>query len=223
MADWSMTVAGTALAVLTIVVVVVASPTPASAEHRERTLHMTRVDGAPIGALFDDWVMVPGDKASTTVVANRTGGGVSSLAITLGNGNTRAASAAALPIEENLLITAEVNGLVFRSSAASLMQGDAVFDLGRSTDPAVPIDVTFELPFESGNNTQQQPFDLSLVVTAADVPTSADSRIRETTLPLLPGTGASVRDILIAAGALTMSGLLLLGGRQKRRERQNAS
>ena len=144
--------------------------TGAHAEHENRALHITRVDGSPVGTLFTDWVMVPGDKVSTTVLARRTGHGASSLLITLGDLDDNRDKKSRTAVEEDVVITATANGRKLQSSAADLMKGDVALDLGRSEDPVVPIDVTFELPFSSDNATQQQKLNLSLVVTAADIP-----------------------------------------------------
>jgi LPXTG-motif cell wall-anchored protein len=217
----------------------------AHAEHEDRKLHLTRVDGSPIGTLFDDWLMVPGDKVSTTVLAHRTGDGESSLLITLNDsedGERRPASA----VEKDVTITAEANGHEIRASAAELMKTDGMLDLGRSADPVVPIDITFELPFSSTNATQLQSMHLAVVVVAADMPVSTPEPTEptepttqpstpaapdatasvgglDTVLPFLPNTGASVREILIGAAVLTTLGLILLGGRRKRHESVNPS
>jgi hypothetical protein len=144
-------------AVLTLVAavsLVFVSAGAANASHEERSLQLTRVDGSPVGTLFTDWVMVPGDKVSTTLLAHRTGAGESSLLITLGDSD-HGTKRPATPVEEDVIITAEANGLEIHSSAATLMRSDAALDLGRSSDPVVPITVTFELPFSSSNATQQ--------------------------------------------------------------------
>lgn len=251
-----------------IATLVFVGSTGAHAEHESRALHITRVDGSPVGTLFTDWVMVPGDKVSTTVLARRTGHGASSLLITLGDLDSNRDPASRTAVEEDVVITATANGRQLQSSAAALMKGDVALDLGRSEDRLVPIDVTFELPFSSDNPTQQQNLNLSLVVTAADIPVPAPSPTTpttpspepttpadpadpadpgdpadpagptnpavtvspetpftaaqpgglETVLPFLPGTGASVRDVLIASAVLTTLGLLLLGGRRKTHE-----
>ena len=247
-----------------IAALVFVSSTGAHAEHESRALHITRVDGSPVGTLFTDWVMVPGDKVSTTVLARRTGHGASSLLITLGDLDNHRDSPARTAVEEDVVITATANGRQLQSSAAALMKGDIALDLGRSEDPVVPIDVTFELPFSSDNATQQQNLNLSLVVTAADIPVSTPEPTEpatpanpstpadpatptdpaapavpanpagngsptapiaaaqpdglETVLPFLPGTGASVREVLIVAAVFTTFGLLLLGGRRKAHE-----
>ncbi|MBG6238785.1 hypothetical protein IWX78_001757 [Mycetocola sp. CAN_C7] len=176
----------------------------------DRTLSLTRADGSPIGTLFSDWTMVPGDIVHTTVVAHRTGGGESSLMITLGDGDEQRTSGPTA-VERDVLITVAGNGIEVTSSAADLKHTDAVFDLGRSSAASVPIDVTFELPFSSGNGTQLQSLDLGLVVIAADmeIPASTDG---------LASTGASVRDALIVAAVVTCLGLLLIGGRNRRVE-----
>ncbi|MFU8946714.1 LPXTG cell wall anchor domain-containing protein [Mycetocola zhadangensis] len=228
---------------------------PAYAEHDDRALHITRVDGSPVGTLFTDWVMVPGDTIKATVVAHRTGHGASSLLITLGDRSNQH-HARPTPVEQDIIVTAEANGVQIRASAAALMLGDASLDLGRSSDPIVPIDVSFELPFSSANATQLQMFNLSVVVTAADIPVpsnepetpiphpaeetpdlggpgawptatnpagreasslSRNRGILESVIPLLPHTGASVREVLIVGALLTSFGLLLLGRRRKSR------
>ena len=218
-------VALTAATVLTF-----AGATAASADTDERTLSLTRQDGSPIGTLFSDWTMVPGDVVSTTVVAHRTGGGVSTLLITLADpeaGSARASTA----VENDVVITVASNGTEYSSSAAALMRGDAVFDLGRSSLASVPIDITFELPFSSGNDTQLQSLDLSLVVVATVIdPTVPPIGSGEepagpgdgVAFPNLPSTGASVRDALIAAAVVTCLGLLLLGARRRRDEEVDA-
>lgn len=198
----------------------------AHAEHDERALHITRVDGSPVGTLFTDWTMVPGDKVSTTVVAHRTGEGGSSLFITLGDtSDTRRTTPTA--VEEDVLISIRTNGIELTSTASALMTGGAVFDLGRSAAPSIPIDITFELPFSSENATQLQELGLSLVVTAADLPTSTpESPSGENGLssdiPFLPNTGSSARDLLIIAAIATTLGLLFLGGRRKSPESPKA-
>ncbi|GHD45016.1 hypothetical protein D9V29_02585 [Mycetocola manganoxydans] len=212
----------------------------ATADTGERSLSITRTDGSPVGTLFTDWTMVPGDKVSTTVLAHRTGGGESSLMITLGN-NRSDREATPTPVEEDVVITVASNGIELASSAAALMHGDVMLDLGRSAAATVPIDVTFELPFASSNATQQQSIDLALLVVAADIPTSTDPADPTTPAPpadptpaptpgteipaadgaappALPSTGASVRDILIAAAVVTCIGLLLIGKRNRRDE-----
>ena len=198
-----------------VVGLIFAGATSASADTDERNLSLTRLDGSPIGTLFTDWTMVPGDVVRTTVVAHRTGGDESSLLITLGNssGDRGAASTA---VEEDVVITIASNGSEYISSAAASMKGDVVFDLGRSSAEAVPIDVTFELPYSSGNDTQGQSIDLSLTVTAID-PSTPDG-LTIPGFPNLPTTGASVRDLLIAAAVLTSLGLLLIGKRRRRDE-----
>ena len=197
----------------------------AAADTEERALAVTREDGSPIGTLFSDWTMVPGDIVTTRVVAHRTGGGVSSLLITLGDDSTDQ-RATPTPVQKDVVITVAGNGTTFRSTAAELLRGDVIFDLGRSSIASVPIDVTFELPFSSGNATQLQSLDLSLVVVAADTEVDpGDTGGGSTTppsnagsLPNLPSTGASVRDALIAAAVATCLGLLLIGGRRRRDE-----
>ena len=213
------------LAAVAAVALSLAGASVASADTADRTLSLTRVDGSPIGTLFSDWTMVPGDIVSTTVVAHRTGGGVSSLLITLGD-DSAGTSRAATAVEDDVVITVASNGVEHSSSAAELMRGDTMFDLGRSSVASVPITVTFELPFSSGNATQLQSIDLSLMVVATDVdapkpPTDVDDDAAapaggDTAFPNLPSTGASVRDVLIAAAVVTCLGLLLLGGRRRR-------
>ncbi|MET1051388.1 MAG: hypothetical protein ABWX65_01995, partial [Mycetocola sp.] len=173
--------------------------------------------GSPIGTLFSDWTMVPGDVVHTTVVAHRTGGGESNLMITLGDGDgvdsVDAVKLVTGPkvVEQDVLITIAGNGFVRTATAAELKRADVVFDLGRSAKADVPIDVTFELAFSSGNESQLQSVDLALVVIAADMqaPGSAGDGS-------LPSTGASVRDALIGAAVATCVGLLLIGGRKRR-------
>lgn len=207
----------TLVAAFAAAIVMVGAPTMAHAAPDDRELRITRVDGSPVGTLFTDWVMVPGDKVSTTVVAHRMGGGESSLLLTLGD-LSGVRGGRVTPIDEDVLISAKARGVEVQSSAAALMRGDATLDLGRSADPVVPIDVTFELPFSSSNATQQQVFNLSLVVTAADIPVSVPGTTPtspptpaapavagtpaagakpgglQTVLPFLPSTGASVRE-----------------------------
>ncbi|GGE92660.1 hypothetical protein [Mycetocola zhadangensis] len=228
---------GAALAVATVATTLAfAGATAAHAEPEERTLHLTRVDGSPVGNLFTDLVIVPGDTLRTTVVAHRTGPGESSLLITLAN-PADDSDALPTPIEDDVVITASVNGLELKSSAAALMRGDAVLDLGRSSAANVPIDISLELPFASSNATQEQELDLSVVLTAADLPTSgpdantptpvqspatsANPGGLATILPFLPGTGASVREILIVAALITTFGLILLGGKRKSHQSGN--
>lgn len=218
------------VAIAAVVALAVAGTATASADTDERTLSLTRQDGSPIGTLFSDWTMVPGDVVNTTVVAHRTGGGESTLLITLadpGAGTVGPSTA----VENDVVITVASNGTEFRSSAAALMRGDVVFDLGRSGLSSVPIDVTFELPFSSGNETQLQALDLSLVVVATDIDapappagTGAGSAAHDESVsfPNLPSTGASVRDVLIAAAVVTCVGLLLLGARRRRDEEVHA-
>jgi hypothetical protein len=151
-------------AVLTLVAamsLVFVSAGAANASHEERSLQLTRVDGSPVGTLFTDWVMVPGDKVSTTLLAHRTGAGESSLLITLGDSD-HGTKRPATPVEEDVIITAEANGLEIHSSAATLMKSDAALDLGRSSEPVVPITVTFELPFSSSNATSSSRWTLWL-------------------------------------------------------------
>ena len=221
------------LATAAAVALTFAGASAATAETTERTLSITRADGTPVGTLFTDWTMVPGDRVSTTLVAHRTGGGESSLLITLGD-NQANPDATPTAVEDDVVITVGSNGSEHSSSAAALMKGDVILDLGRSAAATVPIDVTFELPFTSGNATQLQSIDLSLVVIAADdqsptpgtppddttpTPTPAPNPSADgPNLPALPSTGASVRDILIAAALATSLGLLLLGRRKRHDE-----
>ena len=210
----------------------------AHAEHEDRALHVTRIDGSPVGTLFSDWVMVPGDKVSTTVVAHRTGPGESSLLITLGNESTGHLTPTA--VEDDVLISIRTNGIELTSTASALKTGATIFDLGRSAAPSVPIEVTFELPFSSGNDTQQQSLDLSLVVTAADIPVSTpgptpgktpqtqtqtqptNNDTLASVLPFLPNTGTAARELLILAAVVTTIGLLFLGGKRKSCESRKA-
>ena len=210
--------------------------TVATADTADRTLSLTREDGSPIGTLFTDWTMVPGDIVHTTVVAHRTGGGESSLMITLGDA-VDGGKAAPRAVERDVLITVAANGLERTSSAADLMHADVIFDLGRSSAASVPIDVTFELPFSSGNDSQLQSLDLTLVVMAADLldttnpegPHGTDGESESengggsqanpgdgSMFPGLPSTGASVTDALLVAVVATCVGLLLIGGRKRR-------
>lgn len=213
-------IAAALIAIATVSILGLAAATPAAyAEHEDRALHLTRMDGSPVGTLFSDWIMVPGDKVSTTVIAHRTGQGESSLLITLGTWSD-AAHTTPTAVEEDVLISIRANGSELTSTASALMTGAAVFDLGRSAASSVPIEVTFELPFSSGNATQQQSLDLSLVVTAADLPESTPTQpgtddSLASLIPSLPSTGTSARDLLIVAAAATTTGLLFLGGKRK--------
>lgn len=214
-----------AIGVALVAALALAGATSASADTEERSLALTREDGSPIGTLFSDWTMVPGDVVTTTVVAHRAGGGVSSLLITLGDdANQRGAGPTS--VQKDVVITVSGNGTEFRSTAAELLGGDVIFDLGRSSVASVPIDVTFELPFSSGNETQLQSIDLSLMVVAADMEVDPGGAGGGSTTPPgdaasppnLPSTGASVRDALIVAAVATCLGLLLIGGRRRRDE-----
>lgn len=216
------------VAVLAAVAFALAAASPVSADTGERTLNLTRQDGSPIGTLFEDWTMVPGDVVSTTVVAHRAGGGASSLLITLGDD----ADATPTPVEEDVVITVAANGVEHSASASALSRGEVVFDLGRSSAAVVPIDVTFELPFSSGNDTQRQSLALGIVVTAVDPtgPASTDPAggvdgedvLAVPAFPNLATTGASIRDLLIGVAVVTAMGLLLLGSRRRRDERGDA-
>ncbi len=214
-----------------------AGASAAWADIDERSLSLTRQDGSPIGTLFTDWTMVPGDNVSTTVIAHREGGGSSTLLVTLGGGSP--GDSTSTLVEEEVVITIVANGTEYVSSAADLMRGDMVVDLGRSSLTHVPIDVSFELPFDSANESQSHSLDLSLVVVATDtegpetgpgsapeagpgagpgsgIPSANGSILPN--FPNLPSTGASIRDALIAAAVATCLGLLLIGRRRRRDE-----
>lgn len=211
-------IAAALLATAVVTILGLAATAPAAyAEHEDRALHLTRIDGSPVGTLFTDWVMVPGDKVTTTVVARRTGQGESSLLISLAD-SEGSAHTAPTAVEEDVLISIRTNGIELTSTASALKTGGAVFDLGRSAASSVPIDVTFELPFSSENATQRQTLGLSLVVTAADLPTSSPDDDLATGIPFLPNTGSSARDVLVVAALATTLGLLFLGGRRKNHE-----
>ncbi|WP_162925007.1 hypothetical protein [Mycetocola zhujimingii] len=213
---------------------------PGYAENEDRTIHLSRLDGGTVDPLFDDWVMVPGDKVSTTVIAHRSGQDDSTLFITL----AALSGGIVLPptaVEEDVLISIHTIGADFTATASELMTGGAVFDLGRSAPTDVPIEVTLELPFSSSNSTMLQTLDLSLIVRAADIlqatpdesavttpaPTAGAAAETQpavggsiadgstTDVPFLSTTGASPRNLLIVAIVASTIGLLFLGGRRK--------
>lgn len=238
---WSTRI-GTGLAATVLVCAMsLAGASGAMADTTERSLSITRLDGSPVGTLFSDWTMVPGDRVTTTVVAHRTGGGASNLLVTLGD-NQSDLKTGPNPVEDDVVITVASNGKKLSSSAAALIHDDVLLDLGSSAAERVPIDVTFELPFSSGNATQQQSIDLSVVVIATEKAPTSDQTdptappapaepaqpappaspvpnpVPGSILPNLPSTGASLRDILIGTAVVTCIGLLLIGKRNRRDE-----